>query len=83
MWYSVKRVNVYNTVFKYEAPNGDVYNDTKFLKFLLKSIKNNTDYCIVELQFPYYYCVMIMFILIQKIRGNDEIDEYLFFCILI
>ena len=35
------------------TPNGDVYNDTKFLKFPLKSIKNNTDYCIVVRGAPF------------------------------
>ena len=29
------------------TPNGDIVNDTQFLKFPLKSIKNDTDYCII------------------------------------
>ena len=29
------------------TPNGDVLNDTKFLTFPVKSIKNDTDYCII------------------------------------
>ena len=29
------------------TPNGDVLNDTKLLTFSVKSIKNDTDYCII------------------------------------
>ena len=29
------------------TPNGEYYNDMKFFNFSLKSIKNDTDYCIV------------------------------------
>ena len=29
------------------TPNGNIVNDTQFLNFPLKSIKNDTDYCII------------------------------------